>query len=68
MPTLESKNVFYHYDGTNKNVLCQVHAGFEEDMVYTIIGKSGSGKSILLFLISGLDLCTDGEILYKGKI
>lgn len=31
------------------------------------MGKSGAGKSTVLSLISGLDTCTGGEILYDGK-
>jgi putative ABC transport system ATP-binding protein len=35
--------------------------------VYAVIGKSGSGKSTLLSLIAGLDVCTEGEILYGER-
>ena len=32
-----------------------------------IMGKSGAGKSILLYALSGMDKITSGKILYKGK-
>lgn len=35
--------------------------------MYAIKGKSGSGKTTLLSLITGLENCTEGQILYDGK-
>ena len=35
--------------------------------MYAIKGKSGSGKTTLLSLITGLEKCTEGQILYDGK-
>lgn len=67
MNLLTLKNVTYKYDGTKKDVLKEVSADFESGKVYTIVGRSGSGKSTLLSLISGLDVCTTGEILYGDK-
>ncbi len=65
MSVLSLKNVDYKYEGGKKIVLNGVSAEFEAGKVYTIVGKSGSGKSTLLSLISGLDVCTGGEILYR---
>ncbi|MCG4734844.1 ATP-binding cassette domain-containing protein, partial [Casaltella massiliensis] len=39
----------------------------EKGKVYGIIGKSGAGKSTLLSLISGLDTCKSGEVLYNDS-
>lgn len=64
MNLLTLKNVTYKYEGTKKDVLKEVSANFEPGKVYTIVGRSGSGKSTLLSLMSGLDVCTTGEILY----
>ena len=64
MSALTIKNVAYRYEGTKKSVLKNVTAAFESGKVYTIVGKSGAGKSTLLSLIAGLDVCTDGDILY----
>jgi len=35
--------------------------------MYAIMGKSGAGKTTLLSLISGLDICKDGEVLFNGQ-
>ena len=66
MSVLEVKNVTYHYQGTNTDVLKRVNATFKEGQVYGIVGQSGSGKSTLLSLIAGLDVATEGEISYGG--
>lgn len=67
MSVLTLKNVTYKYEGTKKSVLKGVSAEFEAGKIYTIVGKSGAGKSTLLSLISGLDVCMDGEVLYSGS-
>lgn len=67
MNILELKNVSYRYPGTKKNVLQKVNAAFEKGKLYSIMGKSGAGKSTVLSLISGLDVCTEGDILYDGE-
>ncbi|WP_195574915.1 ABC transporter ATP-binding protein [Paenibacillus sp. 1001270B_150601_E10] len=67
MSVLTVNNVFYRYEGTKKNVLKGVNASFELGKVHTIVGKSGSGKSTFLSLISGLDVCTDGAIMYNDQ-
>lgn len=40
---------------------------FESGKVYAIKGKSGSGKTTLLSLISGLEKCSEGKIIFDGK-
>jgi putative ABC transport system ATP-binding protein len=67
MKCLELQNVSYRYDGGTETVLNGISATFESGKVYTIIGQSGAGKSTLLSLISGLDVCKEGDILYKEK-
>lgn len=66
MSVLELNNISYKYEGTTKNVLSNINLSFESGKLYAIMGKSGSGKTTLLSLLSGLDLPTDGELLYKG--
>ena len=64
MNTLTLNHVSYQYGKGTPSVLKNISAKFEQGVLYCIIGKSGAGKSTLLSLISGLDLCTDGTILY----
>ena len=67
MSVLAMQNVSYQYGGTTKTVLKDVSAEFEEGKMYVIMGKSGAGKSTILSLISGLDVCTEGSIHYTGQ-
>ena len=44
MSVLELKNISYKYDGVNKKVLSGINLSFKQGTLYTIMGKSGSGK------------------------
>ena len=68
MSILELKNVSYVYKNRYQSVTAVdgVNFSFDSGKVYAIVGKSGSGKTTLLSMLSGLDLPTDGEVLYNG--
>jgi putative ABC transport system ATP-binding protein len=66
MKCLELADVYYRYGGSVDYVVNGITASFEHGKVYTIIGESGAGKSTLLSLISGLDVCTEGDVYYEG--
>ena len=63
---IEFKNVDFSYDGENK-ILNNFSLSLEEDKVYALVGSSGSGKSTIAKLISGLYPVDSGEILIGGK-
>ncbi|MCQ5056704.1 ATP-binding cassette domain-containing protein, partial [Agathobaculum butyriciproducens] len=44
-----------------------LNAEFEPGRLYCIVGKSGAGKTSLLSLLAGLDICTEGAIQYEGE-
>lgn len=67
MSLLSLKGVNYRYENGKKDVLNNININFEKGKVYGIVGKSGAGKSTLLSLISGLDTCAKGEVVYKGE-
>jgi len=67
MPTLTLDNVTYQYQNAATNAVANVTCTFEPGHLYAIIGPSGSGKSTLLSMLAGLDLPTDGDILYDEK-
>ncbi|MCL1987936.1 MAG: ABC transporter ATP-binding protein [Firmicutes bacterium] len=64
---LELKNVSYSYNSGTERVLRGINANFDSGKIYAIVGESGAGKSTLLSLISGLDTCKEGDVLYNGK-
>ena len=66
MPTLELKNISYAYE-KGKAVLQNVSAELETGKLYAILGPSGSGKTTLLSLLGGLDVPTQGGVLFGGE-
>jgi putative ABC transport system ATP-binding protein len=48
-------------------VFKNINYEFDQGKMYAIKGKSGSGKTTLLSLITGLEKCTEGNVLYDGK-
>ena len=66
MPTLELKNVSYAYE-KGKAVLQNVSAELETGKLYAILGPSGSGKTTLLSLLGGLDVPTQGSVLFGNE-
>jgi len=64
-PLIEFRNVTKRFD--DKIVLDRIDLKIYENQITTIIGKSGSGKSVLLKHIIGLLSPDEGEIFYRGK-
>lgn len=64
IPLIEFKNVTKRFD--HRTILNQVNLKIYEGHVTTIIGKSGTGKSVLLKHIIGLLKPDEGEILFRG--
>ena len=69
MSILKLEDVAYRYKDAQKDdyVFKNINYEFEQGKIYAIKGKSGSGKTTLLSLITGLEKCTDGKVLYDGK-
>lgn len=52
----------------NKQVILKdINISFEEGLIYGIVGKNGSGKSMLFKCICGLVYPTSGKIIVNGK-
>ena len=68
MTLLETKAVDYYYqDGDQRRyILKETSVSFEKGTFYAILGKSGSGKTTFLSLISALDSPKSGQVLYEG--
>ena len=66
---LSIKNASYQYSDAEEGeyALRDVSFDFEKGKVYAIRGRSGTGKTTLLSLISGLERCTEGDIVFDGK-
>ncbi len=66
---LSIQNASYRYSDADKDeyALRDVSYDFEEGKIYAIRGRSGTGKTTLLSLISGLERCTEGKIIFDSK-
>ena len=51
----------------NENVLNGISYSFESGKIYSIVGRNGSGKSVLLKIIAGLYLQDKGKVLCDNK-
>ncbi len=63
---IEVKNISFKYAGSKHLVFDDFSLKLEEDRIYGLLGKNGTGKSTLLYLLSGLlrpacgSVCCDG--------
>lgn len=62
---LKIKNVTYGYNAMH-NVLENFSLSYEEPGIYGLLGKNGTGKSTLLYLIMGLLRPKQGEVIFSG--
>ncbi len=62
---IELKNINLQFD--KKVIFNGFNYAFEDDKIYTIMGKSGCGKTTLLRIIAGLLSPSRGEVIYNGQ-
>lgn len=62
---IEINNVSKYFG--SKQVLFDINTCFEEGKVNLIIGRSGSGKTVLMKCLVGLFSPEEGEVLYNGR-
>lgn len=63
---IEIKNISFKYAGQKNLVFDNFSLTLKESNIYGLLGKNGTGKSTLLYLISGLLRERRGEICYNG--
>jgi phospholipid/cholesterol/gamma-HCH transport system ATP-binding protein len=64
-PLIEFRNVTKRF--SSRTILDRVNLSIYENQITTIIGKSGTGKSILLKHIVGLLSPDEGSVLFDGR-
>lgn len=64
----EKVNLIYDMGTANQTFAVKdINISLEKGTFYGILGPSGSGKSSLLYLLSGLKKPSSGKVTYKGK-
>ena len=68
MEILVAQKASFTYQNKSQSVTAvrEVSCSVELGKCYAIVGKSGSGKTTFLSLLAGLELPTEGKILYDG--
>lgn len=64
MPIIEIRKLTKKYNDTV--VLNDINASFEKGLIYGLIGRNGSGKTMLLRCICGLVPTYEGQIWIEG--
>jgi len=67
MATLTLNNVTYSYKNAQNPAVSNANCAFETGKLYAIVGPSGSGKSTLLSMLAGLDLPSEGEVVFGDE-
>lgn len=66
--SMEKVNLIYDLGGNNETyALKDINLNIRQNKFYGILGPSGSGKSSLLYLLSGLKVPSSGKVLYQDK-
>ena len=63
---LDNINLNYHLNGNDIRVLKNINFEIKKNERVAIIGESGSGKTSLLMLMSGLEKPTSGKIIFNN--
>ena len=63
---IEVKNISFKYAGQKDLVFDDFSLELKQDNIYGLLGKNGTGKSTLLYLISGLLRPKKGSVCFDG--
>lgn len=65
--SLEFRNVYFTYPGTDRKILNGLSFRLEKNKQYAFVGRNGAGKTTVIKLLTGLYDNYEGEILVNGK-
>lgn len=63
---IEVNNIQFNYPGQKERVFDDFSLRLEENKIYGLLGKNGTGKSTLLYLIAGLLRAQKGSVRING--
>lgn len=65
---IELNNLYFRYDPRQDYIIKNFTLSVPKGIILAILGESGSGKSTVLRLISGLEVPEQGEIKINGRV
>lgn len=65
---IDIKNISYRYPGQKQQVFDNFSLSLTENRIYGLLGKNGTGKSTLLYLIAGLLRPKAGSVCYNDIV
>lgn len=65
---IDVKNLTFGYSGSKKQVFSQFNLQMQPGSVYGLLGKNGTGKSTLLYLLCGLLRPNSGQVTIDGDL
>ncbi len=63
---IEVRNLTFSYRKKSRPIFSDFSLNIAEGGIFGLLGRNGTGKSTLLYLIAGLLTPAKGEVLYKG--
>ena len=63
---IDIKNISFRYAGSKNQIFSDFSLQLKENNIYGLLGKNGTGKSTLLYLISGLLRPSKGTVMVDG--
>ncbi len=63
---IEIKNLTFSYRRKSRPIFSDFSLNIAEGGIYGLLGRNGTGKSTLLYLIAGLLTPDKGEVRYNG--
>lgn len=64
---ISNQKIFLKFNSNEVFSIKNINYEVEQGKIYAIKGRSGSGKTTLLSLISGLERCCEGRIIFNHK-
>ena len=65
---IQVENLSFNYVGTKREVFSDFSLQLTDNKIYGLLGKNGTGKSTLLYLLCGLLRPKKGGVFIDGEI
>lgn len=63
---IQVNNIDFNYPGSTQKIFCDFSLTLKENNIYGLLGKNGTGKSTLLYLLTGMLRPKKGSVMVNG--